>query len=258
MSASVDFPDQDGAALVIGGSGGIGRAICAKLAAAGSDVALTYRSNPTAAGEVVAEVVAQGRQALAVPMALEDVEAVQAGFGQVLERFGRVHTVIDAAGSHIPMKFISALSPGEFAQVMDADANGFFNLVHVTLPHLRKQGGSYVVLTTAGLLRWASKDALSVVPKAAIQALVTGIAREEGRHGIRANAVALGLIDAGLFRKLKGTAYDDTYIQAAIRNSALKRLGEADEVAEAVLFFASHRARFITGQTLTLDGGYSL
>ncbi|MFT6008643.1 MAG: NAD(P)-dependent dehydrogenase (short-subunit alcohol dehydrogenase family), partial [Parasphingorhabdus sp.] len=95
-------------------------------------------------------------------------------------------------------------------------------------------------------------------PKAANDAIITGIAREEGRNGIRANSVALGLIDAGLFRKLKGTAYDDRYIDAAVRNSALKRLGTAEEVAQAVLFFASERARFVTGQTLVLDGGYSL
>ncbi|MFZ8984513.1 MAG: SDR family NAD(P)-dependent oxidoreductase [Steroidobacteraceae bacterium] len=255
---SQDFPEQDGAALVIGGSGGIGRAICAALAAAGTDVAFTYRSNAGAAAEVVAEVEGLGRQALALPMALEDAAGVKVGFERVLERFGRVHTIVNAAGSHIPMKFISAIAPDEFAAVMNADANGFFNLVHATLPHLLKQGGSYVAITTAGLSRWPTKDALSVAPKAAIHALVTGVAREEGRHGIRANTVALGLIDAGLFLKLKGTAYDDSYLQAALRNSALKRLGTAEEVAEAVLFFASHRARFVTGQSLTLDGGYSL
>ena len=255
---SPDFPEQGGIALVLGGSGGIGSAICEKLAAAGCDVALTFRTNRKVADEVAATVEGHGRTAMALPLAIEDGVAVANTCEAIVAKFGRIHTVVNASGSHIPMKFIGDLEPDEFRKVMNADTSGFFNVVHAVLPHMRKAGGSFVAISTAGLLRWPNKDALSVVPKAANDAVMTGIAREEGRSNIRANTVALGLIDAGLFRKLQGVAYDDRYIEAAIRNSALKRLGTAEEVAEAVLFFASHRARFVTGQTLTLDGGYSL
>ncbi|ARS29491.1 SDR family NAD(P)-dependent oxidoreductase [Sphingomonas sp. KC8] len=258
MVASSDFPEQDGVALVIGGSGGIGRAICAKLAAAGSDVVLTYRSDQAAAEAAAETVRAHGRSATTYALSTENNAVVDTVCAEIISDHRRIHTVVNAAGSHISMKYIADIGPGEFRQVMDADTNGYFNIVHALLPHMRHAGGSFVTISTTGLLRWPAKDALSVVPKAAIDALMTGIAREEGRNGIRANTVALGLIDAGLFRKLIGVAYDDKYIDAAIRNSALKRLGTADEVAEAVLFFASHRARFVTGQTLTLDGGYSL
>ncbi|MCG8527304.1 MAG: SDR family oxidoreductase, partial [Opitutales bacterium] len=158
----------------------------------------------------------------------------------------------------IPMLFINQLSTEQWREVMNNDANGFFNIVHASLPHLRQQGGSYVVISTTGLKRWPTRDVLSVAPKAAIDALVTGIAREEGKFGIRANTVALGLIDAGLFQRLRGTEYSEEYVEAAIRNSSLKRLGTADEVADSVVFFASDRARFVTGQTLVLDGGFSL
>lgn len=253
-----DFPQKEGVALVIGGSGGIGRVICEKLAAAGAGVALTYRTNKAAANEVVNAIQESGREASCYALAMENAQAVEATCAQIISEHGRIHTVVNAAGSHISMKFIGDIGPEEFKQVLDADANGFFNVVHAVLPHMRDKGGSFVTISTTGLLRWPAKDALSVVPKAAIDALMTGLAREEGRSGIRANTVALGLIDAGLFRKLIGVAYDETYIKAAIRNSALKRLGTAEEVAEAVLFFASNRARFVTGQTLTLDGGYSL
>lgn len=258
MAASSDFPVDNGVALVIGGSGGIGRAICAKLAAAGTDVVLTYRTNKAAADAAAATVRDHGRTATAYAMSVEDSAEVIAVCGEMIANHHRIHTVVNAAGSHISMKHIGDIGPSEFKQVLDADTNGFFNVVHALLPHMRQSGGSFITISTTGLLRWPAKDALSVIPKAAIGALMTGIAREEGRNGIRANRVALGLIDAGLFRKLIGVAYDDKYIEAAIRNSALKRLGTADEVAEAVLFFASHRARFVTGQTLTLDGGYSL
>lgn len=258
MATSPDFPDQDGVALVVGGSGGIGRAICEKLAEAGTDVALTYRTNADAAKEIRTVIEAHGRKAMALPVAIEDGSAVSKACTEVIERFGRIHTVVNASGSHIAMKFIGELSPNEFRSVMDADTNGFFNVVHAVLPHMREKGGSFVAISTTGLSRWPTKDALSVIPKAANNAIMTGIAREEGRSSIRANTVALGLIDAGLFRKMIGTVYNERYLEAAIRNSALKRLGTAEEVAEAVLFFASHRARFVTGQTLTLDGGYSL
>ncbi|QTH21371.1 SDR family oxidoreductase [Rhizorhabdus wittichii] len=255
---SPDFPDADGIALVIGGSGGIGRAICEKLAAAGTDVALTYRSNPATADEVVSAVERHGRNAAAHALDMADPADVARACAGIVARHGRIHTVVNATGSHIAMKYIGDIGPDEFGRVMRADVDGWFAAVHALLPHMRAKGGSFVTLSTTGLFRWPAKDALSVIPKAANDALMTGIAREEGRNGIRANTVALGLIDAGLFRKLIGVAYDDAYIEAARRNSALKRLGTADEVAEAVLFFASHRARFVTGQTLTLDGGYSL
>lgn len=253
-----DFPQGEGVALVIGGSGGIGSAICKKLAEAGADVALTYRTNKDAAEEIADAIGESGRKAACYAMAIENADAVAQTCAQIIAEHGRIHTVVNASGSHISMKFIGDIGPDEFKQVLDADTNGFFNVVHAVLPHMREKGGSFVTISTTGLFRWPAKDALSVIPKAAIDAMMTGLAREEGRSGIRANTVALGLIDAGLFRKLIGVAYDETYIKAAIRNSALKRLGTAEEVAEAVLFFASDRARFVTGQTLTLDGGYSL
>lgn len=253
-----DFPDTDGYALVIGGSGGIGAAICEKLAASGANVALTYRTNLEAARGVAACVRRYDRRSACYAVSLEDPESVGQLCQKVVSELGRIHTVVNAAGSHIAMRFIGDIGPEEFRNVMEADVNGLFAVIHGLLPHMREAGGSFVTISTAGLSRWPTKDALSVIPKAAIDAMMTGIAREEGRYGIRANTVALGLIDAGLFRKLTGIAYDENYIKAAIRNSALKRLGTAEEVAEAVVFLASSRARYVTGQTLTLDGGYSL
>ena len=258
MSFKKDFPANNGAVLVLGGSGGIGSAICIAFAEAGTDVALTYHTNREAAERVVADIETAGRSGAAFPLAMGDRAAVGETMEDVISRFGRIHTVVNASGSHIAMKFLGDIPPDELWRVMEADTAGFYNVVHALLPHMRKEGGSFVAISTTGLFRWPNKDALSVIPKAANDAIMTGIAREEGRNGIRANSVALGLIDAGLFRKLKGTVYDDRYIDAAVRNSALKRLGTADEVAQAVLFFASERARFVTGQTLVLDGGYSL
>ena len=87
---------------------------------------------------------------------------------------------------------------------------------------------------------------------------INGIAKEEGRNNIRANSIQLGIIEAGIFLRIKGKDYDDRYIEAAKNNTALKKLGEAQDVADAVIFLASDRAKYITGQTLYLDGGYRI
>ena len=227
------------------------------MAEAGSDVAFTYRSNDAKAKEVADKIGRVGQTASAHQLAIDDEKQVEEFFQNIVAKYERIHTVINASGASISMPWISQLKPEEWRSVMDSDANGFFNIVHYSLPHLREKGGSYVTISTAGLKRWPTRDILSVAPKAAIDALMTGIAQEEGRFGIRANTVALGLIDAGLFQRL-ADHYDDTYMKAVFQNSALKRLGSADEVADAVVYLASDRASYVTGQTLILDGGFSL
>lgn len=85
-----------------------------------------------------------------------------------------------------------------------------------------------------------------------------GVAREEGRYGVRANSVQLGVIDAGIFHRLKGKDFDARWAAAATENTALKRFGTAQDVAEAVLFLASRQSAYTTGLSLRLDGGFAL
>jgi NAD(P)-dependent dehydrogenase (short-subunit alcohol dehydrogenase family) len=249
-----------GAALVAGGSGGIGRAICIRLAEAGADVALTYRSRRDAAEQAAAAVRAAGRRASIHAVDLGDAAAVAEVVDQAAAEHGALHGVVHAVGSDIAMRFISELGPEEWRAVVHADADGFFHLVRAALPHLRRARGSVVAVTSAGLERFPARDILSVAPKAAIEAVVRGLAREEGRHGVRANSVAVGVVDAGMFQRLAGAAGElsSAWVEAATRNAALRRLGTADEVADAVVFLASARASYITGQRLVVDGGYSV
>lgn len=252
-----DFPR--GAAVVIGGSGGIGAAICASLARAGTDVVLSYRDHLEAAEQAAAAVRSEGRGSALHPLRVEDAAAVSAFFDQVATEQERIHTVVSATGAEIPMRYISQVEPALWREVIDLDLNGFFNVVHASLPHLRAGGGGCIVaLTSVGLQRWAARDVLSIGPKAGIAALLQGVAREEGRHGIRANSVALGVIEAGLFLRLRGREFDEAWLAAARENTALKRFGTAAEVADAVVFLASARASYLTGQTLVLDGGYHI
>jgi NAD(P)-dependent dehydrogenase (short-subunit alcohol dehydrogenase family) len=251
-----DFPE--GVAIVIGGSGGIGAAICAGLARAGTDVVLTYRGNERGAAAAAEAVRAAGQRVDVRRLSVSDPAAVTSFIAAVAADHGNIHTVVNAAGADIPIRFIAEVSHEEWREVIESDLHGFFNVVRASLPYLREGGGSYVVVSSVGLRRWPARDVLSVAPKAAIEALVRGIASEEGRFGIRANSVALGVIETGIFLRLRGKDLDGAWLEAARNNTALKRFGRAEEVADAVVYLASSRASYVTGQMLAMDGGYSI
>ncbi len=252
-----DFPE--GVALVIGGSGGIGSAIARRLADAGVCLAITYRRNEEAANDVASRIRDAGGSCSVHPVDLGDLGSVSACFDELVAKHGAIHTVAHAAGTHIDQPYISQTTPEQWRNTMSWDVDGFFHVVHVALPHLRASKGSIVFISSSGLKRFPPGDVLSVAPKGAIEALVRGIAREEGRYGIRANSVAVGVVDAGMFPKLvERGELDQAWIDAAMRNTPLRRFGTPEEVADAVVFLASDRARYITGQTLFVDGGYTL
>ncbi len=148
---------------------------------------------------------------------------------------------------------------GDWSHALDVDARGFLSLLQAALPDLRAQSGSVVAVTTAGLRRHPPGDILSVGPKAVVEALVRGLAREEGRHGVRANAVALGVIETGMFPELVARGeLSEAWVADALRHTALKRFGTAEEVGEVVAWLAGPGASYVTGQVLHLDGGATL
>ena len=107
--------------------------------------------------------------------------------------------------------------------------------------------------------KWPKGDVLSVAPKACIESLIQGIAKEEGAHGIRANSVAIGVINAGIFKRLwaDGT-FDQAWADAVQAGLCIKRWGEPEEVAHAVVYLASQKAGYVTGQMISVDGGYGV
>jgi len=244
---------------VVGGSGGLGSAIARAFAEAGVPLAITYRRNEQAANDVASEIRGAGGSCSVHQVDLGNLDSVKGCLSDLVAEHGAIHTVAHAAGTHIDQPHISETTPEQWRNTMNWDVNGFFHVVHAVLPHLRASKGSIVFISSSGLKRFPPGDVLSVAPKGAIEALVRGIAREEGRYGIRANNVAVGVVDAGMFPKLvERGEISQAWIDAAIRNTPLRRFGTPVEVADAVVFLASNRARYVTGQTLFVDGGYTL
>jgi NAD(P)-dependent dehydrogenase (short-subunit alcohol dehydrogenase family) len=255
----LDFEKRPGAALIAGGTGGIGRAISRLFAERGSDVFFTYRGNQEGAAALASELSALGAKAEFARVDLANSDEVAELVTQVRASFGAIHTVVYAAGPHVPMTHLSKVTPEQFRHQLDSDAAAFFNLVHPTLPLLRETRGNIVAVTTAATRRFPVRDGLSSAPKGAVESVVRALAAEEGRFGLRANCVGPGMLTDGMAARLIGSGdLDDRALEITRGNIPLRRFGDADDIAEAVAFLASDRADFISGQTLDVDGGYGV
>ena len=254
----IDLNFKNGCVLIVGGSGGIGSLCAQEFANSDAKVAITYYKNEQAAVDLANEI---NSDVKIYQLDNSDSKSVEDTFKKVIDDHGSINTLVNAAGFDIPQKFISEIDTDLWREVIDADINGFFNLIKSGLPYLRESQGSIVFISSAGLFKYPPGDILSVAPKATIEHVLKGIAKEEGKNGVRANSIALGVIDTGIFHRLReenNTFFDDAWHEAVMNTLAIKRFGFPKEVADTAVFLASSRAGYITGHCIPVDGGYHL
>lgn len=238
--------DPSRRALVTGGTGGIGGSVVHLMTERGIEVVFTYRTNADAARALEEETGARG-----IVLDLTS-DSVADAVGEL-----DLDIVVYASGPHIPMLHLSKVGPERMREQLLQDTVGFYALVHAALPSLRRNGGNVVAVTTAATARFAVRDGLSSVPKAAVEAAVVAFAKEEGRFGVRFNSVGPGMTTAGMAQALMANGDLDTKaLEAAKANIPMRTFGTARDVAEAVCFLASDAAGYISGQKLDVDGGY--
>lgn len=243
---------------MLGGTGAIGQAICRLLAAAGHAVHFTYGRREEAARTLARAIAEEGGRATFQQVRLGDGASFDA-LEQALARMPGLCGAVYASGPDIEQPYIGQVPPARWSEVLQQDVMAFLSFAHLVLPALRANGGgSLVAVTTAATQRHAARDALSSVPKAAVEAAVRGIAKEEGRYGIRANCVAPGMLETGLGQRILANHFDEATVARIRQSIPLQHFGTADDVAAAAAFLLSAQARYVTGQTLCVDGGWSV
>jgi len=253
MSGEADFENKR--ALVTGGSRGIGRAVCLELARRGADVAFIYHSRDADAEATAAEIGALGRRALALKADLADAAEVGAAVDRAAAEFGRLDVLVQAAGAMGAWRETAELSAEAWDRYLAVDLSGAFYVMRAALPHLRKAGGGAIVaISSIAAQMCQPRNVQGAAAKAGLEAMIRVVAREEGRRGIRANAVAVGLTDTEMGRVAFAQWGPET-TERVIRGIPLRRIGTPEEVARVVCFLAGPDGAYITGKVLQVDGG---
>lgn len=248
---------QEGAILVVGGSGGLGQSICRRLLDEWGALVFTYHNSAEAAAQLRDDLSERG-EVRAQRVDIREDNDVQSAIAAA-DAMGGMRGLVFAAGANILQPFVSQMSQEVWDNSIDIELRGFTRLVRLALPVFRKNGGGALVSVVSFANYWFPPgDAISAVPKAGIEMLTRAVAKEEGRFGLRANSVAPGVIDAGLGRSVMQATQPLAFWQEHQKRIPLRRYGEADDVAQATAFLASSRAAYITGQTLIVDGGMRL
>lgn len=241
-------------ALVTGGSRGVGRAIAVRLAADGACVAVSYRREAEAAEEVVSQITAAGGTARAYQASIDDLDAVTGMVSSIGADLGPVDLFVSNAGSASSGRNVADTPDEEFLKLLRVHTLGPIGLIRQLLPGMRDQPRGDIVVVSSALTDTAPGGAAPyTMAKAAMEALVRTLAREERKRGIRANIVAPGLVATEMGRRLVAagggeiTGLDKTY--------PFGRVCRPEDVAGVVAFLVSDDAGYVTGQRILVDGG---
>ncbi|WP_087086320.1 SDR family oxidoreductase [Caballeronia cordobensis] len=235
-------------ALVTGASRGIGASIAKALAAAGADVAITYEKSSEQAAAVAKAIEAEGRRGIAIQADSADAAAIHASVQKTVEALGGLDILVNNAGI-LRMGNVQDISIEDIDATLNVNVRAPILAAKAAIPHLKANGriisiGSYFAdRVPASLLGVYSAS------KSALVALTQGLARELGAHGITANLVQPGSIDTDM------NPVEGPFAATLKALTATGEYGKGDDIAQAVVFLASANASYITGATLTVDGG---
>jgi len=237
-------------AIVTGASRGIGRAIALKLAAAGANIVLNYVNNQEEATKLAGKLTELGIEALAVRADVSNFNEAQVLVAKAKEAFGTVDILVNNAGITRD-GLIMRMSEEDFDRVLDVNLKGVFNCCrHVAPVMVKQKAGRIINITSVVGLVGNAGQANYAASKAGIIGLTKSLAKEIGSRNITVNAVAPGFIETDMTSELP-----EKVREAAQENTALKRLGKPENVADAVYFLAADSGAYITGQVISVDGG---
>jgi len=240
-------------ALVTGAGRGVGREIALTLAREGASVAINYRSSAKDADALAAEIAAAGGKAKAYRADVADFAAVTAMVGDVVKDFGALNILINNAGLAKRQRFVET-TPADWHSQIDACLYGAIHCCHAAAPHLENARNGRIISLIGDSSR-VGESGLAIVAaaRAGVVALMKSLAREFGRSGTTANAISLGLVE---------TDHDKEWVEAnrekLVKLYPVRRLGQAGDVAPMVALLASPNSGWITGQVLSISGGYSM
>lgn len=251
--AVTSFSLEGKVAIVTGGSRGIGRSIAIGLAEAGANVAVAARK-PESLEEAVAAVNATGRKGIAVATNVRDMDALQNLVDETKKEFGRIDILVNNAATNPVFGPVQNLDERAWDTIMNTNVKSAFFLSKMVREAIKEhgEGGSIINVSSTGGIRASTGLGGYSVSKAAVIMLTQVCAKQWGQDGIRVNCIAPGLIKTEFSRALWE---NEEILKGSTSGSALGRIGDPDEMAGAVVYFASQASSFVSGQTLVLDGG---
>lgn len=244
----IDLTDRK--VLITGGSRGIGRAAAVLFAKAGADVAVNYNKNRAEAERVVAEVQKLGRDALAVQGDVASFSAAQRNVEEVMERFGRIDVLVNNAGIW-EYGAIHEMTPDQWRRTLDINLNGVFHFTRLVVPiMMRQRSGRIIHVSSTAGQRGEAFHSHYAAAKGAIISFTKSLAPELAEYGILVNCVAPGWVNTDMSAEALVTERE-----TILRTIPLKRPGEPEEIAGAILYLASDLATYVTGEILNVNGG---